>query len=96
MLQALEPRFDRLGSVKKLLGTSTLKLELAILDAYLPSNCVIAMLPAVRSVLGGTTAGSTCDPFARPRRLGRTEAGSSAPTANVFDPSAGSQLRLSD
>ena len=39
--------------MKKLLGTSTLKLELAILDAYLPSNCVIAMLPAVRSVLVG-------------------------------------------
>jgi hypothetical protein len=50
--------------VKKLLGTSTLKLELAGLDAYLPSNCVIAMLPAVRSVLGGTKAESTCGPVA--------------------------------
>jgi hypothetical protein len=88
-LRALEPPFDRVGSVKKLLGISTLKLELAVLDAYLPSNCVIAMLPAVGSVLGGTTAGSTCGPVAPGRMLGRPEAGSSAATANVFDPSAG-------
>jgi hypothetical protein len=36
----MKPPFDCVGSVKKLLGTSTLRLELAVLDAYLPSNCV--------------------------------------------------------